>query len=166
MLHCVVYIAFPCFCTFYASLTSLVVFVENFYSFLAIGLRADLAHFLNCKLGNTERRDHHRVQALSHAHSIGPDFSAACIFAWSGHIMLCSNTGPISRDTEKDAQDLLCNAIQYIQQCSEMQWFAQALKLYKADLHLTLAKSYRLRNNFEALQECSILCTYVHYLCG
>ena len=102
------------------------------------------------KLGNTERRDHHRVQALSHAHSIDPDFSAAFIFAWSGHVMLCSNTGPISRDTEKDARDLLCNAIQYIQQCSEMQWFAQALKLYKADLHLTLAKSYQLRNNFEA----------------
>ena len=30
MLHCVV--AFSCFCTFYASPTSLVVFVEKFYS--------------------------------------------------------------------------------------------------------------------------------------
>ena len=34
MLHCVA--AFLCFCTFYASPTSLVVFVENFYSFLLL----------------------------------------------------------------------------------------------------------------------------------
>ena len=82
MFHCVV--VCPCFCTFYASPTSLVVFVENFYSFLAIGLIADPTHFLNCKLvahhAETARVQHFFLLADS-GFNFGRPYKAARLLA-------------------------------------------------------------------------------------
>ena len=41
-------------------------------------------------------------------------------------------------------------ATNYIEQCSEMKWFAEALKLYRADWHLKVAKSHTRRNSVDA----------------
>ena len=102
------------------------------------------------KLGETEKRDQHLDQALHCAGSISPDFSAAFIFAWSARVQICRNQENISREVELETRHLLWNATDYIERCSEMKWFAEALKLYRADWHLTVAKSYTRRNSVDA----------------
>ena len=102
------------------------------------------------KLGETEKRDQHLDQALHCAHFIAPDFSAAFIFAWSARVQICQNPEDVSREVEQRTRRLLEKATEYIEQCSEMKWFAEALKLYRADWHRTVAKSYTRRNSVDA----------------
>ena len=102
------------------------------------------------KLGETEKRDEHLAQALYNANFIGPDFSAAFTFAWSAHVQMCRSAGGINREVEVKTRRLLSTATEYIEKCSEMKWFAEALKLYRADWHLTVAKSYARRNSSDA----------------
>lgn len=104
----------------------------------------------NDKLGNEEERDEHLAEALCCADSISPDFSAAFIFAWSAYVEMCRNSGDVDRKVEKEMLNLLTKATDYIEQCSEMKRFAEALKLYKADWHLKVAKSYTRRNSVDA----------------
>ena len=107
----------------------------------------------NDKLGNEEERDEHLAEALCRADSIDPDFSAAFIFAWSAYVQMCRNPGDVDRKVEKETLSLLTKATDYIEKCSEMKWFAEALKLYRADWHLKVAKSYTCRNSVDAARD-------------
>lgn len=109
-------------------------------------------HLMWChdKLGNAEKRDEHLAAALYCACSISPDFSAAFIFAWRAHVQMCRNPEGVDKKVETETLDLLTKATEYIEQCSEMKWFAEALKLYRADWHLKVAKAYTRRKSVDA----------------
>ena len=102
------------------------------------------------KLGDEEKRDEHLAKALHCAYSINPDFSAAFIFGWSAYVRMCRNSGDVDGKLEEETLELLTMATNYIEQCSEMKWFAEALKLYRADWHLKVAKSHTRRNSVDA----------------